>query len=143
MTVFGKSTPRSFGASRSPCRSVSTSPRHLHTGSAQDTRLVSESRPSGRVSRRIAQSCSPCGQMHGPTGPSSVRPPAIAPDAENHGSGCSSRSHRGVAGRTPSSGVCRAPRARAQLRQSRRPFASRCGLAKWSGTTLLWPSARS
>ena len=142
MIVFGKSTHRNFGVSRSPCRSVSTSPRHLHTGSAQGRPLVSESRPSGRISRRIVRFCSPYGQMHGPTGPSSVRPVVIAPDAENHGSGCSSRSHLGATGRTPSSGVCHSPRARAQLPQSQRPFASRCGLAKWSDRCPLWPSAR-
>jgi len=143
MIVFGKSTPQSLGASRSPYRSVLTSPRHLHTGSAQGTPLVSESRPFGRISRRIARFCSPYGQMHGPTGPSSVRPPAIAPDAENHESDYSSHSHLGATGRTPSSGGRHFPRARAQLHQSQRPFASRCGLAKWSDRCLLSPSARS
>jgi hypothetical protein len=143
MIVFEKSTPRNFVASRSPCRSVSTSPRHLHTGSTQGTPLVSEFRPSGRISRRIARSCLPYEQMHGPTGPSSVRPVAVAPDVENHGSGCSSRFRPGEAGRTPSSGVRHSPRARAQLHRSQRPFASRFGLVKRSGMCLLWPIARS
>lgn len=87
MIVFGQSAPRRFGALRSPYHSISTSPRHLHTGSTRDTPLVSESRPSGRVLRRIARLGSPSRHIHGPTGPSSVRPVAVAPDAENRGSG--------------------------------------------------------
>lgn len=143
MIVFEKSTPRSLGASRSPCHSVLTSPRHLHRDSAQDTLLVCESHPFSRIPRRIPQSGSPYEQIHGSIGPSSVRLPAIEPDAENHGSGCSSRLYPDGAERTPSSGVRQSHRARVRPHRSQRPFASRFGLTKWSDTSLLWPIAAS